>query len=117
MDKGRAVGFAIWRDAPDEVTLEKIGVRPDSRNRGTGTKLLWHVVRQARNIGATQVTLLVPEINCFPGHPDDVSQWLLGRRFRTKAPIVKNYAFMYGQWVDGFQFVRPIEKGFNEPVI
>lgn len=115
MDKDRAVGFAIWRDSPDEVTLEKLGVIPDSRRRGTGTKLLRHVIKYSRSSRARQVTLLVPEINCFPGHPDDVSQWLLGRRFRAKPPIVRNHAFMYGQWVDGFQFVRPIEEGTNEP--
>jgi len=106
--KGRPSGFAIWRMADDEVNLLRLGVRPVSRRRGVGTELLWHVVKYGRTHGAKRVSMIVPEINCFPGHPDDVSDWLSKRRFRAEPPIVKEYAFMYGQWVDGFRFVKEL---------
>jgi len=107
--KSKPSGFAIWRDTESEVDLLRIGVRPDSRKCGVGTELLWHVVKYARMHGMSRVVLTVPEINCFPGHPDDVSEWLLHRGFRATPPIVKEHTYMYGQWVDGFRFVRILE--------
>jgi GNAT superfamily N-acetyltransferase len=106
--KNKPTGFAIWRDTDDEVDLLRIGVRPDSRRRGVGTELLSHVVKYAEMHGMSRVALTVPEINCFPGHPDDVSEWLLHRKFRAAPPIVKAHAYRYGQWVDGFRFVRTL---------
>lgn len=113
---GKAVGFAIWRMEPDEAVLLRLGVRPDNRKKGVGAALLERVVKYARSSGAKRVSLLVPEIHCFPGHPDDVSQWLLNRKFRSGGSIVREHAFMYGQWVDGFRFVLPVERGDNEPI-
>lgn len=112
--RDRPVGFAIWRISPGEVILNRLGVRPDARKQGIGTELLRHVIRYARARLAQKITLMVPELHCFPGHPDDVSAWLLTRGFRAEPPIVHKYAYMYGQWVDGFCFVKPIERGHNE---
>ena len=108
--RDRPLGFAIWRIAPGEIILNRLGVLPDSRKQGIGTELLRHVIRYAGARQAQKITLRVPEIHCFPGHPDDVSAWLLTRGFRAEPPVVREYAYMYGQWVDGFCFVKPIEK-------
>lgn len=112
--RDRPVGFAIWQQVKDVGLLQRLGVRPDSRKRGVGTELLSYVLRCVRNTGATELNLMVPEIHCFPGHPDDVSAWLLTRGFRAKPPIVPEWGYMYGQWVDGFCFVKPTERGCNE---
>ncbi len=115
--RDRPIGFAIWRQAKDTGLLQRIGVRPDSRKQGIGTEILRHVLRRVRDSGASELSLIVPEINCFPGHPDDVSAWLLTRGFRAKPPIVPKYSYRYGQWVDGFCFVKSIKRSRNESTI
>lgn len=115
--RDRPVGFAIWRQEKNTGLLERIGVLPDSRKQGIGTELLRYVLRCVRNRGAPKLSLMVPEIHCCPGHPDDVSAWLLARGFRAEPPITPKYAYMYGQWVDGFCFVKPTERGRNESAI
>lgn len=105
----RLVGFAIWRQEKDTTSLQRLGVKPDSRNQGVGTGILGHVLRCACTRGVTKLSLVVPEIHCFPGHPDDVSSWLLARGFRAEPPIISKYAYMYGQWSDGFCFVKAVE--------
>ena len=113
--KSKPIGFAIWRNADDEVDLLRIGVRIDSRGCGVGTELLLHVVKYAGMHGMSRVALTIPEINCFPGHPDDVSEWLLRRKFCATPPIVKSHVYRYGQWVDGFRFVRMLKGCDDEP--
>jgi GNAT superfamily N-acetyltransferase len=112
--RDRPVGFAIWRQAKDKALLQRIGVRPDSRKQGIGTEILRHVLRCVRTGDASELSLMVPEIHCFPGHPDDVSAWLLTRGFRAESPIVHEYAYMYGHWVDGFCFVKQLGRSRNE---
>jgi GNAT superfamily N-acetyltransferase len=115
--RDRPVGFAIWRQAGGKGLLQRLGVLPDSRKQGIGAELLRHVMKCVKTRGGVELSLVVPEIHCFPGHPDDVSAWLLTRGFRAEPPIVPEYAYMYGQWVDGFCFVKPIEKDCNESSI
>ncbi len=107
--RDRPVGFAIWGREKDRDLLHRIAVRPDSRNQGIGTEILRYVLRCVRNRGASKLSTVVPEINCFPGHPDDVSAWLLARGFRAEPPLVPKHAYRYGQWVDGFCFVKPLD--------
>jgi GNAT superfamily N-acetyltransferase len=109
----KPVGFAIWQLTSEGVVLDRLGVRPDSQNQGVGTELLRHVLKYTQTLNAKKITTVVPEINCCPGHPDDVSSWLVSRGFQTVLPIIPNHAYMYGQWSDGFCFVKPIEGGLQ----
>lgn len=104
------VGFAILLDKPEKQELEilKLGVKSGSREQGAGTQLLCFAEEAALDDGLRKMSLVVPEIKCLPGHPDDVSQWLLRHGYRAEVPILKEHFRMYGQWVDGFRFAKQV---------
>jgi len=111
LEHAQPIGFARWevdRRLESEVTVSRLAVKPANRRQGAGTLMLRHIINAAKDNGFLKVSMVIPEINCLPGHPDDVSQWLLNRDFRVELPFVKDFVYMYGQWVDGFKFVTRV---------
>ena len=103
--RAEPVGFVVYRINEGDVDILRLGVKPSQRGKGIGGALLDSVLSYARAERCLRMTMTVAEIYCLPGHPDDVSQWLSQYGFRTVLPVAKDYAFMYGDWVDGFCFV------------
>jgi len=104
------VGFVAWKKkiADKEAEILRLAVKPAYRNNGAGSLLLGSVEVDANENGIQKITLIVPEIHCFPNHKNDVSQWLLARGYQAIKPIFKNYFDMYGSKVDGFKFVSSV---------
>lgn len=102
------IGFVVWSEAPKAsdhtADVERLAVKPAFRKRGAGTMLLRDVITQARILDLTQLRLVVPESLCFPGHPDDVSEWLRVRQF-SAVRIIKDHFEAYGYKEDAFVFV------------
>ena len=101
-------GFIVWKVEEDACQVLRLGVKPHARNLGSGSALITHVEDWAIDHHLTNIYTLVPEINCFPGHPDDVSAWLLHRGFKATLPIIEDLAFLYGNLVDGYKFVKEL---------
>jgi [ribosomal protein S18]-alanine N-acetyltransferase len=55
--RGPAAGFALSRQALDEEELLLLGVRPEERGRGLGTRMLEHYFEAARRRGVRRVFL------------------------------------------------------------
>ena len=62
-DKGEAVGFCSFWRVLDELHINNLAVRPDSRRAGIGTALLTHVLREGARLGARRATLEVRRSN------------------------------------------------------
>jgi GNAT superfamily N-acetyltransferase len=103
--RGEPIGFAVFIPVEGDVDILRLGVKPCHRRQGIGTRLLDYIQDFAKEQKSLRMTMTIAEIFCDPGHPDDVSVWLSAYGFRTEPPLIKEYAYMYGQWVDGFRFV------------
>jgi ribosomal-protein-alanine N-acetyltransferase len=62
-DEGEAVGFCSFWRVLDELHINNLAVRPDSRRAGIGTALLTHVLREGARLGARRATLEVRRSN------------------------------------------------------
>lgn len=102
--KNVPVGFVAYDRTQGEVEILRIAVKPSYRRKGIGTKLLYTVEKGAGTLN--RIRIVVPEIQCFPGHEDDVSQWLLKRGYVAVPPILKNHFQFCGNNIDGFTFIK-----------
>lgn len=104
------IGYAVFKldRSAGNMEIVRLGVTPKYRGQGAGSKLL----DAGNDHGVTskmyEMFILVPEILCNPGDPDDVSRWLGFKDFRAVVPTVPAAFYMYGQTVTGIKFVRPI---------
>ncbi len=103
------IGYLIWQHSK-VAKLLRLGVKPAYRRLGTGTLLLTLFELDAIQQGFLVCETTVPEINCFPGHPDDVSLWLRHRGYKA-VETKHNYTCMYGEKIDGIRF----QKTFAPP--
>lgn len=101
-------GFIVWRTDDDTCQILRLGVKPCARNSGSGSALLSHAEDWAIAHHLASIFMVVPEINCFPGHPDDVSVWLRNRHYKATLPVIEDVAVMYGKHVDGYKFVKEL---------
>jgi GNAT superfamily N-acetyltransferase len=117
------VGFAAWQNMQYEhrhpgliptVSIERLAVKPSDRREGIGTALIEYVCKYAEDQFFNRVVTVVPEINCLPGDPDDISAWLLAQGFRAELPILKDHVCHYGKLVDCYTFARSLRGGTNE---
>ena len=105
------VSMCVWRKQPNikQAEILKLATKPTFRGRGIGTFLLLAGEEAMSAISSDKATIIVPEINCFPGHPDDVSSWLINRGYYVDLPILEGHFHMYGKQYDGFKFVHNIK--------
>lgn len=106
----RPIGFAIWTKEENEAVIIRLAVKRSHQRQGAGSRLLEALETDALTNSCSIISIIVPEFNCCPKSADDVSQWLLNRGFKTMLPIIPQYALMYGQFVDGFKFIKEIKK-------
>jgi [ribosomal protein S18]-alanine N-acetyltransferase len=59
----RVAGFCAFWLVFDEIHINNVALRPGYRNRGLGTALMHHVMREARTLGAKRATLEVRASN------------------------------------------------------
>ena len=112
--KAQPVSMCVWRrrkDAADCAEIVKLATKPRNQGQGLAALLLNRVEGNMRSAGIKKAVFAVPEIKCFPGHPDDVSAWLLARKYKPVKPILRDEYCMYGSMCDGFQFARDLSKG------
>jgi GNAT superfamily N-acetyltransferase len=102
------VGFAVWQDHPHAVEIHRLAVKPADQGEGTGTSLMDYVCGYAKDCFFNRVVVVVPEINCLPGDPDDVSGWLAMQGFKAEPPILKDHVCRYGTLIDCYTFVRAL---------
>lgn len=114
----KPVGFALWHEAYEEggdeklkdaILLLRAGVLPKYRFNGLGRKLIEKCCIEARKAGKKRVRIVIPDIHCRPGDPDDVSQFLNKTGFNTTGEIKPCHKKMYGDWVDGYVFQKEIK--------
>ncbi len=104
--KAEPIAVCAWRTCGKDAEIMKLATKPDFRNLGAAIGLL----RMMEATELQEVGIVVPEINCFPGHPDDVSRWLSARGYRAIAPIIKDRFHMYGKYYDGFKFTKSLKR-------
>lgn len=109
-DSHNVVGYAIFKKDAAAGVLEivRLGVLPKRRGEGAGKELLRAGSDFCLTYNLHEMSVLVPEIKCNPGQPDDVSRWLRYQDFLAVLPIKKDEFEMYGSKVDGIKFVRKI---------
>ncbi|MDE3156776.1 MAG: ribosomal protein S18-alanine N-acetyltransferase [Acidobacteriota bacterium] len=62
-DEGEVAGFcSIWL-VVDELHINNVAIRPESRGRGWGAALVTHVLREGARLGARRATLEVRRSN------------------------------------------------------
>lgn len=95
------LGFSLSRRVADEAELLLLGVVPDARRRGVGTRLLTHFLEDARQAGLRRLHLEVRD-----GNP----AVLLYRRheFQVEGRRSKYYKGPHGQFYDALTMVRLI---------
>jgi GNAT superfamily N-acetyltransferase len=106
--KVQPVSMCVWRRKPgsERAEIVKLATKPYYQGQGFATLLLNRVERDMRSAAVREAVFTVPEIKCFPGHPDDVSAWLMARKYKPVKPILRDEYCMYGSMCDGFQFAR-----------
>jgi ribosomal protein S18 acetylase RimI-like enzyme len=100
------VGFVLAEQI-ETLMILRLCVRPNYRHHGVGTKLMDKMASLARDLHVSTMSIIIPEIHCLPGDPDDVSLWLKWRGFRA-TKILKDGFYMYGDKIDGFKFERKV---------
>lgn len=108
--KAEPISVCAWQKKPavDEAEILRLATKPTFRNMGIGTLMLRTTEAEARDNDLHELVIIVPEINCFPGHPDDLSCWLVARDFHAVTPILKDQFYMYGKSCDGFKFTHTV---------
>jgi hypothetical protein len=102
-------GFAVWNSEDFEVArIIRLGVVPASRKKGLGTLLLNKVKHYSQIKQIDKLQVIVPDIHCQPGDPDDVSGFLSKSLFHTTGEVIHDFRYMYGDWRDGYVFERNI---------
>jgi len=106
--RAEPVGVCVWQKRPaiKEGEILKLATKLTYRCRGIGSLLLHEVETGAEENKLLEMVVIVPEIKCCPGQPDDVSQWLLKRGYKAVKPVLTNHFHMYGSHCDGFKFVN-----------
>jgi N-acetylglutamate synthase-like GNAT family acetyltransferase len=108
--KAQPVGVCIWRRSKQHLRAEicKLAIKHEYRRHGFACNLLRRVDQDVAELGMLETVVVVPEINCFPGHPDDVSVWLSKQGYTPERHIIRDKFLMYGSLCDGFQFIREV---------
>jgi N-acetylglutamate synthase-like GNAT family acetyltransferase len=114
--KVQPVSMCVWRwkVGSERAEIVKLATKPYYQGQGFATLLLNKVESDMRSAAVREAVITVPEIKCFPGHPDDVSAWLLARKYKPIKPVLKDEYCMYGSMCDGFQFAHVLGGSGSE---
>ena len=105
----KPVGFAVWQDVDDDIArIIRLGVIPKFSRKGVGNLLLNKVINHCQIERKDILRVIVPDIHCQPGDPDDVSGFLSRMYFHTTGSVITEFRHMYGDWCDGYVFERNI---------
>ena len=106
------VAFGMWAFYPDEnlARILRLGVQPSWRRNSIGSVILGGCIQdcEKNGEGIERLSVVVPHLNCRPGDPDDVSAFLTKHEFRATGEIIEDWCRMYGEWIDGYVFERPV---------
>jgi len=101
------VGFCVAQALSGELKILRMGTVQKARGSGVAKAIMRELNALANSLRSDTLTVLVPEIHCLPGHPDDVSALLNKAGFQA-TEIIKDNFLMYGEQVDGFKFVKEL---------
>ena len=105
----KPAGFAMWQVVDEDVTrIIRLGVLPRARFKGLGTTLINDCIAQCQTQKTDRLRIVIPDIHCHPGDPDDVSGFLSKTGFHPTGEVISEHARMYGDWRDGYVFERNI---------
>ena len=107
---GLPVGFAMWSiDNEHNIShLLRLGVLPDFRLHGLGRLLVHACAQHSYEMRCDKVKIVVPDLNCSPGDPDDVSAFLNKLEFTATGEIIPEWGEMYGEPIEGYAFERQL---------
>ena len=101
--------FALWNLADEDTArLIRLGVIPRFRRNGIGRILMNKVKHHCQIERVDKIQVIIPDIHCQPGDPDDVSGFLSKTLFHTTGEVISDFRYMYGEWRDGYVFERNI---------
>ncbi|OGN96977.1 MAG: hypothetical protein A2Z77_00575 [Chloroflexi bacterium RBG_13_51_36] len=101
----RPLGYSIVEPLGKGLRIHRLGVLKKFRGIGVAKRLLHKAEDMRRDTGADALTIMVPEIHCLPGDPDDVSGYLKSQGFLAYATQLDAFR-MYGRKYDGIIFKR-----------
>lgn len=105
----KPVGFALWQELDENVSrIIRLGVLHKCRFHGLGRLLIEKVVLHSQTAKKDRLRVVLPDIHCLPGDPDDVSGFLSKVGFHTTGEVVTDHCRMYGEWREGYVFERNI---------
>ena len=105
----KPAGFAMWQEVDEDLTrIIRLGVVPKSRFKGLGSTLIGDCINHCQIQKKDRLRIVIPDLHCQPGDPDDVSGFLSKTGFHPTGEVVSEHARMYGEWRDGYVFERNI---------
>jgi len=106
----KQVGFCVLHqpEQGQELQILRMGVHEQFRGLGVGRRLLMEGYKLAHDLLCKKMTIIVPDIHCMPGDPDDVSVILNKQGFFAGPPIYADHFLMYGGKVDGYKFTKEL---------
>jgi len=99
------VAYMILEPSKDNLSVHKLGVLKQYRGLGAAKKLLERAEELKQATKSRALEVLVPEVHCLAGDPDDVSLFLKFQGFKA-AGVRKDFFRMYGRRYDGIVFER-----------
>jgi hypothetical protein len=103
----KMVGFILTEQHENVLRILRLKVHPDFTCSLAYESLVSKAESLARDLHVKRLTIVIPEIHCMPGDPDDQSVDLNAIGFMAKG-IVKDAFVMYGDTIDGFRFERDV---------
>lgn len=98
------IGFGVWQNEEGKFNILRLGVAKSYRRQGIGKLIIDTIVKDARKKDVKTISLIVPDLHCEPGDPDDCSQFMLAVGFKPTGEIIQKHIYMYGQWREGYAF-------------
>jgi len=101
----RPIGFSILEPYGENLRIHRLGVIKRFRGLGAAKRLLHRAEDLRSATKSSSLETVIPEIQCLPGDPDDVSTFLKFQGFQATG-IKRDFFSMYGRKYDGFIFER-----------
>jgi GNAT superfamily N-acetyltransferase len=105
----KPAGYAVWNYLDEDTAkIIRLGVKPGWRRKGLGSVLLGKIIHHSQIEKADKLQVIIPDIHCIKGDPDNVSGFLAKTNFTATGEVIEGYRYMYGEWRDGYVFERNI---------